>query len=117
MSYPHYPAESAERHPMLQRPVLAEVDAERRRQDEKWGEQNHEDGVGYRYLRRKAAIARRECDAGFAAGSGSWRLILREEYAEALACTDPADLRAELIQVAAVAVAWIEAIDRRAATS
>jgi hypothetical protein len=26
---------------------------------------------------------------------------------------DPEELRAELIQVAAVAVAWIEAIDRR----
>jgi hypothetical protein len=33
--------------------------------------------------------------------------------AEALAEDDPTLLRAELIQVAAVAVAWVEAIDRR----
>ncbi|MFI1165600.1 hypothetical protein ACH4UM_18790 [Streptomyces sp. NPDC020801] len=36
-----------------------------------------------------------------------------EEALEALAEDDPGKLRAELVQVAAVAVAWIEAIDRR----
>jgi hypothetical protein len=113
MSYPHYTTECHERHSVLRRPVLAEVDAERTRQDEKWGVQNHPDGTGYSYLVTKANTARRDCDHEFAAGNGSWRLILREEFAEALACTDPAELRAELVQVAAVAVAWIEAIDRR----
>jgi hypothetical protein len=44
-----------------------------------------------------------------------WVDILEEEVAEAAAESDPAKLRAELVQVAAVAVAWIEAIDRRAA--
>lgn len=113
MSYPHYTTECHERHPVLRRPVLAEVDAERARQDAKWGEQSHKDDTGYRYLVEKANIARRECDTEFASGNGSWRLILREEFAEALACIDPAELREELIQVAAVAVAWVEAIDRR----
>lgn len=46
----------------------------------------------------------------------AWRHILDEEVAEALAETDPERLRAELVQVAAVAVQWIEALDRRAAT-
>lgn len=39
---------------------------------------------------------------------------VKADYAEALAESDPARLRAELVQVAAVAVCWIEAIDRRA---
>lgn len=93
--------------------VLIEIRDERRSQDEKWGEQNHVDDTGYSYLKEKAAIAKRECDTAFASGNGSWRLILREEFCEVLAETDPAKVREELIQVAAVAVNWIEAIDRR----
>lgn len=100
------------------RGVLREVLTERARQDAKWGEQNHPDGTGYAYLRDRSDIARRECDSEFAAGNGSWRLILREEYREALAAApDSPELREELIQVAAVAVAWVEAIDRRTAVS
>jgi hypothetical protein len=36
-----------------------------------------------------------------------------EEVREAMAESDPAKLRVELVQVAAVSVAWIEALDRR----
>jgi hypothetical protein len=36
-----------------------------------------------------------------------------EEVGEALQADNDADLRAELVQVAAVAMAWIDAIDRR----
>lgn len=43
----------------------------------------------------------------------TWLLIALEEVFEALAESDPAKLRAELVQSAAVHVAWIEAIDRR----
>ena len=46
-------------------------------------------------------------------GTVSWEQILTEEWAEALAESDPDALRSELIQVAAVAVKWVEAIDRR----
>lgn len=46
-------------------------------------------------------------------GGLTWRHILAEEMFEALAESDPAKLRAELVQVAAVAVQWVEAIDRR----
>jgi NTP pyrophosphatase (non-canonical NTP hydrolase) len=69
--------------------VLAEVAAERARQDHKWGEQNHEDAF--------------------------WYLILGEEVGEVAKATldSVQELREELIQVAAVAVSWIEAIDRR----
>ena len=51
----------------------------------------------------------------FTAGNGTWRHILTEEVWEAFAEKDSARLRAELVQVAAAAVNWIEAIDRRQA--
>lgn len=93
--------------------VLAQVAHERSAQEAKWGQQNHADGTGYAYLKGLADKARRECDTAAAAGHVTWRLILREEYREALAATSVEELREELVQVAAVAVAWIEAIDRR----
>lgn len=94
--------------------VLAEVQAERERQDARWGPQNHPNGTGMHFLKAGAENARRECEAAFDAGRGTWRHVLYEEVHEALAEKDPAALRAELVQVAAVAAAWIAAIDRRA---
>lgn len=94
--------------------VLQEVLAERVRQDEKWGEQNHPDGTGISPEQQKLADqARAVCQQVFAEGRGDWAHVLFEEVREALAESSPASLRAELVQVAAVAVAWIEAIDRR----
>jgi hypothetical protein len=55
------------------------------------------------------------CQSAADGGYLDWLHILREEVAEAFAESDPAKLRAELVQVAAVAVNWVEAIDRRAA--
>ena len=49
------------------------------------------------------------------AGKVDWTKIVLEELCEAFATTSPADLRAELIQTAAVLVAWVEDLDRRAA--
>jgi hypothetical protein len=95
--------------------VLSEVAAERVRQDAKWGEQNHPDGTGMNYQRALAEEERRTCQAAFRNGRGTWRHVLAEEFFEAMAEKDPAALRAELVQVAAVAAAWIEAIDRRQA--
>ncbi|MGC4107907.1 MAG: hypothetical protein QM753_16410 [Thermomicrobiales bacterium] len=74
--------------------VLHEVAGERARQDARWGEQNQEDLV--------------------------WGAILGEEVGEvSRAILDDragkgGNLRDELLQVAAVAVAWVECIDRRA---
>jgi hypothetical protein len=100
--------------------VLAEIGYERTRQDAKWGEQNHPDGTGPRHLvldmiPTELAMhdARTLCQRYADMGILTWRDILTEEACEALAESDPARLRAELIQVAAVAVNWIEAIDRR----
>jgi hypothetical protein len=95
------------------RPVLEEVAQERLRQIDRFGIQNHPDGTGGTPARSAADWARTKCDENAAAGSVTWRDILREETYEALAETDPVALRTELIQVAAVASAWVEALDRR----
>lgn len=105
--------------------ILDEIRAERARQDGTWGEQNHPDMAG---------DATAQCDARemFEGWAGNyreinngnfdprdadrrldWTGIFLEEVYEALAESDPAKIRAELIQVAAVAAAWIECIDRR----
>lgn len=95
---------------------LAEVRAERARQDERWGEQNHPDGThDCQDTRAYADMAREWCQSAAEAGQVTWQHILNEEVAELFAEEDPAKLRTELIQVAAVAVAWVKAIDRRTA--
>ena len=92
--------------------ALDDVKAERARQDARFGEQNHPNGTG-RHFADMAREARESCDEEFGHGNGTWQHILSEEVAEAFAESDPVKLRAELVQVAAVACAWIEAIDRR----
>ncbi len=57
--------------------------------------------------------ARAHAERAAKGGYLTWAHILTEEFYEAMAEEDQARLRAELIQVAAVAVAWIEQIDRR----
>ena len=74
--------------------VLKEVALERAIQDAKWGQQNH--------------------------GVADWMLVLSEEFGEAAKEANEVrfreksvyDYRKELIQVAAVAVAAIESLDR-----
>lgn len=118
----------------VERAVLSGVDQERTRQDAKWGEQNHlntfaDGGVlaeaeTYAYYAERAQEWKRENAARVehlnAEGMPSdrncaWDGILLEEVYEALAEADPARRRTELVQVAAVAVNWVEAIDRRLA--
>jgi hypothetical protein len=95
--------------------VTREVIAERVRQDAHWGQQDHPNGTGVYSMQAAAERSRRVCEQNAYNGTISWADILREEFHEALAESDPAALRAELIQVAAVAVAWVENIDRRGA--
>ncbi len=101
--------------------VLNDLELERHRQDAKWGEQNHRNGTGpgvffmQTNVAQTAAMARSICDEAHQSGYGTWVHIIWEEVAEALEESDPVRLRAELIQVAAVAVSWCEAIDRRVA--
>ena len=94
--------------------VAREIIQERVRQDAKWGEQNHPDGTGPTMTSlNRAEQARHACDYAHRNGTGTWRHILEEEVAEAFAESDPNRLREELVQVAAVAAAWVECIDRR----
>lgn len=112
--------------------VLDEIAAERERQTAKHGDQAHlPDGTGpdkwlsmdYYYIRRHgirrdhlAEWAKTRTDAASQSkgdGSITFEHILTEEWAEAMAESDQDALRAELVQVAATAVQWIEAIDRR----
>ncbi|MCX5066623.1 hypothetical protein OOJ91_12115 [Micromonospora lupini] len=99
--------------------VLYEVARERSRQDARWGEQNHPDSNPEDHYTGRAEFAenaeRWKLINAERAGRGAiaWDGVLLEEVFEALAEDDPVKLRAELVQVAAVAVAQIEAIDRR----
>lgn len=86
---------------------------ERRAQDAKWSEQNHPDGTGSEVDKRMAEGCRYICDMNFKRGRGTWKDILLEETYEAFAERNPAKLREELLQVAAVALNWAQAIDRR----
>jgi hypothetical protein len=92
--------------------VLREVMDERMAQNTKWGEQNHPDGTGLPYDIAWASIDRAKCQAN-GPDTDNWRDILQKEVSEAFAEVDPVKLRNEVLQIAAVAVAWIEAIDRR----
>ncbi|MFI6639975.1 NUDIX hydrolase [Streptomyces sp. NPDC050504] len=95
--------------------LLGEVQAERQRQNARWGEQNHPDGTGLPVYQHAVRRYREQTERAAATGFLAWRDVLLEEVYEALAETDPAALRTELVQVAAVCVAWAGAIDRRAA--
>lgn len=88
------------------------VRLERKRQDAKWGEQNHPDGTSLEN-EITAHAAKVVCQGKAADGIVTWVDILDEEVSEAFAETDPEKLKAELIQIAAVCKQWIECIDRR----
>ncbi len=76
--------------------VFEDVSAERARQDAKWGEQNHPQIIWHAIISEEV-------------GELAQELLRTAEY------TRPVDLklvRAELVQVAASAVAAIESLDR-----
>jgi len=105
--------------------ILADVVRERARQDAKWGPQRHPDidapdSLPTTNRRRRQNFANQEKiykrinDARAARGAdGVWIDIWLEEVFEAAAAGSTADLRKELVESIAVAVAWIEDIDTR----
>lgn len=96
--------------------VLDEVEAERYRQEARWGEQNHPDVVsGMVYLISPGDHFKVITEDRADRGRCSYADILLEEVAEAIdeaLAGDKAKLRTELIQVAAVATKWVEKLDR-----
>lgn len=103
--------------------VLHDIADERERQVAKWGEQHHEDGTGpdvqhplhtWAYTwSALSQVMRTRCVYAAKVSDANWEHILTEEYAEAMAESDPVKLREELVQLAAVCVAWCEDIDSR----
>jgi hypothetical protein len=92
-----------------------EVDAERQRQLAKWGDQHHPDGTGWQRFGATAQHWKDVCDEANENGTIAWAQILLEEVFEACEEDDPARLRTELVQSAAVIQAWIADIDSRPA--
>lgn len=90
--------------------MLADVAAERQRQTSLGHVHDHEDGLDVLHVvpLPSAASVRSFCER-----DETWSLVLLEEVLEALEARAAEELRAELVQVAAVAVRWIEAIDAR----
>lgn len=123
--------------------TLADVFIERLRQLAEWGVQSHPSldsalaqrvqtlrDAGYpdryavgmvvrHHAMPRADDARDLCELRVRTGHVSWVDILVAEVAEAIEAAvlhgEGDELRAEVVQVAAVAVAWLEAIDARAA--
>lgn len=112
--------------------ISSEISLERERQQAKFGEQNCPDAICEQPSAICTSLEAKELTNRHAEqGLLTWLDILVEEVAEAAdeaydvanateaTNFDPSwvgaeqRLRAELVQVAAVAVAWIEAIDRR----
>lgn len=97
--------------------VLLEVRYERQRQTEKFGQESHPDGIGldleiFGTATECMKVAQEACDDCANDNSITFWHILFEEVMEANAAPDKANLREELIQIAAAAVAWVEKIDR-----
>lgn len=86
------------------------VRRERLRQLEKWGIQNHPDGTGALLAVIFADQWKQISDEQNEFGRDDWATIAAEEVMEALAETDEAKLLGEVIQSAAVFVAWAESL-------
>jgi hypothetical protein len=91
-----------------------EIDAERQRQIAKFGDQHLPDGTGLPIYEHAARRYRAQADRNADSGVLAWRDVFLEEVYEALAESEPAKLRVELIQVAAVCAKWVADLDRRA---
>lgn len=99
--------------------ILGEVFGETEEQYDKWGQQDHpvvsqEDPTGIYLLGRTYRSFEMLAKQRFAAGERSWALIELEEIFEAVSERDMDKARAEWVQVAAVAVSAIAAMDRGA---
>lgn len=107
--------------------LFRDICNERVRQIEKWGDTSHPSTpwdvagiepnmvlVEKQIAEQFERAAKEDCAANFKAGRGTWWHLAHEELAEALAARDEKHRRAELVQLAAVVVAWIEDIDRKA---
>jgi hypothetical protein len=106
--------------------IFDEIHQERKRQDEKWGVQNHPildpllieknaspERVCSEYEIPTEDRAKELCEKNFKRKTGTYMHILVEEISEVASCgKDVKALREELIQTAAVTIAMIQSLDR-----
>ena len=94
--------------------VVDDVIAELHRAIDRWPDTDaYPDGTGGGGRETWRTLAQNSCDRAYREGRCTWTHVLDEEASEALADTDPVKLRAELVQVAAMAIRWATAIDAR----
>lgn len=86
---------------------------ERRRQEQAWPGEQLSNGTGGDTARQLSDLVRKAVDALNNTLSNTFAHVLVEEVLEALAETNLDALRKEVVQIGAVAVKWIEHIDRR----
>ena len=113
---------------VINNPLYEAVKLERDRQDSKWGVQSHPslpEGIKLgpnsdknSRLCRSLGIptqdqAQRECELRADRGELTWSHIAIEELSEAVCASTEEHRRDELIQLAAVCLAWAEDIDRK----
>lgn len=104
--------------------IYTEILEERRRQDAKWGEQNHPSLASFdnaeatcrHYNIPTEQEAKDTCDDCAQQGTVTWGDIALEEVSEVFSAFHDSEdsARGELVQLAAVVVSWIECLDRRA---
>ena len=107
--------------------IIEEIKTERKNQENKWGEQNHpcldqlllnrEGGCTPQRMCEEYEIpsehrAKFLCDNSFKFNRGTYAHIAIEEMSEVVSAFDIHKRRQEIIQLAAVCVAWVEKIDR-----
>jgi len=93
--------------------ILADILREREKQERKWGEQHYPDGTNPDAYKPLADLARDKCDLADKNDQLTWLDIDKEETMEAYSEVKWPKLRKELIQRAAVIVAWVEDGDSR----
>ncbi len=101
--------------------IFKDIQKERERQDQKWGEQSHPsvvEGLELFDLPEEYQVpsenrAKRLCEEAFETGKPTWAVIAVEELCEAIQSPDDKLRREELVQLAAVLVHWIEDIDKK----
>ena len=112
--------------------VLSDINKERDRQVQKWGDEDNFDlpPISFKFNDPGSVAAqilgvphmtdaREACEANADAGQQDWGSVIVEELAEVVEAAgrqNEVDLYSELIQLAAVAVSWAEALLRRPMT-
>lgn len=97
------------------REILEEVIDERVSQDTKWGIQNHKsvsDNPNTDYEISGEYSCKMACEIAARNNNLTWADIAIEELSEAVYAGNEKLRREELVQTAAVILAWIECIDR-----